>query len=466
MEAQNITPQPEQEMEMLTLNLEGNSEKKPVKKWPIICAIIIAVLAVATIVIFFVIKGLNKTPEDQVVTIVDVERQAADYDCFDLFANEGPVGQSAQISLDINEFALKMIQNQYPELEMLGELNGLSIDTTFETNNGMARFALGLELEEKSIPPVEVIVDSETKSLYVASDLFSGNYLRLDMASVENEEIDTEMLQVLWDAIVNSDMTDRYFNNFLELMTAQETKKEMVTVNGVTQECTVYSAQIDFNAIAQLIVDYFKELKENNGNNSDLFDSAIENIEESLISAEEPWVLCWRVYTDDAGKIIGRDICDEDEKLLYYLVTIDGEDVGVVFTANTLEITGNAELEDGLLDGTFIVSWDDVDYLKVSTDGFDIEGFKNGTPNGSVEIEPTDDFMGLLFDEKISLPVSVTIDFESTESQQNIALSLMEMVTLNIKLSQYTPETISLPEGNEISGEDSDVLSRLLGIGG
>lgn len=465
MDAQNTTPQPEQEMEMLTLNLEGNSEKKPVKKWPIISAIIIAVLAIATIVTVFVIKGLNKKAEDEVITIIDVERQAADHGFFDAFSNKEPMGQSAQITFEINELALMMIRNQYPELEMLAQLNGLSIDTTMERNNGMARFALGLELEE-ALPSVEIIVDSETESLYVVSELFSGKYLKLDLSDIDNEEVDTELLQVLLDSIMDSDMTDRYFNSFLELMTAQETKKERVTVNGVSQECTVYSAQIDFNAIAQMLVDYFKELKQNNSIYADLFDSAVDSIQEALISEDEPRILYWSVYTDDTGKIIGRDIGDEDEKFLYYLVTTDREDVGFLFTVNTLEISGNAVIKDGLMDGTFIISEDDVDYLKISTDEFDIEGCKKSMPNGSVEIEPTDDFMELLFDEKISLPVSITIDFESTQTQQNIALCLMEMATVNIKLTQYTPDTITLPEGDEISGEDSDAMSKLLDIDG
>lgn len=461
MDAQNTTPQPEQEI--LELNLECNPEKKPVKKWPIITAIIIAILAVAAIVAVFIIKALDSKPEEQVITIVDVERQAAGHNLANTFDMEAPVGQSAEISFEINKLALNMIQSQYPELEMLGELNGLTIDSAFERNNGMARFVFDIELDEEVMAPVEIILDSKTNCLYIASELFSDNYLKLDMASFEDEEIDTQMLELLVNAFLDSEMMDRYFNSFLELMTAQETKKEIVTVNGVSQECTVYSAEIDMDSAVQLLIDYLEELKQNNSSASDLFDSAIEKIQESLSENENVPVFYWNVYTDEAGKIIGRDIGNEDEKFLNYLVTTDGEDIGVTFSVGALEMSGNAVLQDGLLDGTFIIREDAVDYLKISTDGFDVEGCKNGLLNGIIEIEPTDELMALLFDEKIRIPVSITTYFESTQDEQNVSVSLMEMATISIKLTQYTPDTISLPDGNEIDGEDVDAFSELFG---
>lgn len=463
MDTQNVNPQPEKEGDYLTLNIEGTSAKKSVKKWPVITAIMIALLAIAAVVTVIIVKNLNKNEENRVITIVDVEREAGNHGLFDSFTYEGPVGQSTRICFDIDDLALSMIKKQYPDLEILEELNGLVLNTSFEKKDNMARIVIGAELDEESDTSVEFVLDADTESLYISSDQFSGNYLKLDVSSIEQTDAVADVIELLLDAIMNSELNDRYFNSFLELMTAQETKKEIITVNGVSQECTVYSAQIDINYLANLCIDYLEELKQDSGSVTDYFDSAIDAIQETLLGEENSWILYWNVYTDASGKIIGRDIRNDDEKFLSYITTTDNEDIGFIFSVSAFEISGNAVMKAGLLDGTFIVSEDDVDYLKISAEEFDLEAWKSGMPNGTIEFEPTDELFSELFDISIGLPVSITIDFKSSEEDTSIVLSLMELATISVDVSRYIPESISLPEGNEIDANDIDAFSELFG---
>jgi len=127
-------------------------------------------------------------------------------------------------------------------------------------------------------------------------------------------------------------------------------------------------------------------------------------------------------------------------------------------------VQGNATLKDGLMDGTFIVSLEDVDYLKLTADDFDVEGMGKGALNGSLEFEPTDELIELLFGAELSLPISIVMEFETTEDGQNVELSLMEIITLSINMRDFEPREITIPEGNEINGLDTDALSRLLGL--
>lgn len=460
MDTPNITPTPEQGTEMLTLNLEGVAPKKATPKWPVITALVVALLAVITVVAVFIFKGIDQAADSQkVITIIDVERQAGDAVDFSGISNDAPVGMKAYVRVDINDIAMKLIEKQLPELAFLEELDGLAINTIFERNNGMTRIALDSELGEGSSIPVEIILDDETQSIYIASKLFDDNFLKFDLSSMEESEDDWAALQFWLEVLMNTEITDRYFNSFLELMTAQESGTETVTVNGVSQECLVYTAQISQEDLCALAIKLLEELKERNSEYAEAMDALIEQVEENLEG--ETATLYWRVYTDDSGKIIGREISLDEESLFSYMLTKDNEDIGFKCTVTSVVAQGNAVVKDGMLAGTFILSEDEVDYLTVSIDKFDLESHKNGILNGTVEFEPTDELISLLFDTKIAIPVSISVEFEGDETKQTVELSLMEMVTLTMDLAEFEPGTISLPEGNEISGDDMDAFFRL-----
>ena len=464
MDTQDNIQEMDTELQELTLNLEGNTTKKPVRKWVIISAIIAVLLAVALIVTIVLLKNRDKADEEKIITIIDVERQSNTSNSLSgVFGNE-PFGQNIQIELDINDLALAVLEKQIPDLEILGDLDGLAIDATAEQNNGMIRFSLGVDYDEESIPPFDILIDRKTKCMYISSELFSGNYLKFDLESLIDEEFDIDFGAIMEDSTVDPEIHGRYFDDFLELMIAQETKTETLTANGVSQECTVYCAEIDVEKAAQLLLDYLNEIKGSSAMLDDVISPIIESVEGVLNDNEKSDTLYWYVYTDASGKIIGRQIAYDDEQILYWLCAVDGEEVGVDFYLSGLKIVGNGVLKDGLLDSTFIISEDDVDYIKISTEDFELEGLNTGKFNGTISIKPTDALLQDLFDIDISLPISLTFDFESKDDTQNVKISIMEIITLKVKTSQFEPETITLPEGNEINGEDTDAFAKLFDV--
>lgn len=462
MDNQTTSVQPEQDTQELTLNLEGKAAKKPRKKWIIISAIIAAVLIVAAIVTVVLIKNNANEPEVPVITIIDVEKQAQRNTLWDRFLLNEPMGQSVHFDVDINDLALSVIKKQFPDLEMLEQVDGISIDAVVEKNDGMMRLSLCADLPEESLPPIDILIDSNTQGLYVSSEMFSGNYLKFDLASLAESELDINLDDYLVDSSKDSAITEKYFDSFLELMSAQQTQVKTLTASGVSQECTVYSAEINVQELIQLLTGYLGKLKENNGVYSEIIDSIIEEIENGRSEDQKLDTLYWSVFTDDSGKIIGREIAYGEEQLFYYLQTVNGEDLGFEFFVHTFKAAGNAVLKDGLMDGTFMISVDGIDYLKISTDDFDTQAYMNGMPNGTIEFKPTDALMAELFGTDIGLPVSISAHFETTESYSNVTISLMEMVNISIGTSQFEPATITLPEGNEIDGSDLDALNKLL----
>jgi len=463
MDVSRITPAPQQETETLTLNLEGGSSPKPAKNWPVIVILIIAVLAFVAIIAVILFRAFGDTSDTKkVITIVDVERQSGSNSGLFGMAYSEPAGKSADISVEINNLALNIIKNQFPDLAFLEKLDGMSVNTVFESGNGMARLALDLKADEQTQLPLEIVMDYNSQCFYVASELFGDNYLKFELSSLQEADNDMELVWLLLEVMMNSELTDRYFNSFLELMTAQETKTEVLTVNGVSQKCNVYTAKIAQKDICELVVDILKDVKERNSAYEKQVDSVIEQIEEAM--DDDAQTLIWSVYTDSEGEIIGRDISLDDEKLFYYMITQDGEDLGLIISAVSFAVQGNATLKDGLMDGTFIVSLEDVDYLKLTADDFDVEGMGKGALNGSLEFEPTDELIELLFGAELSLPISIVMEFETTEDGQNVELSLMEIITLSINMRDFEPREITIPEGNEINGLDTDALSRLLGL--
>ena len=464
MDTQSAVPETENEMHDFTLNLEGIPTKKPVRKWIIIVAIVAALLIIAAVVTAVIILNRDNADDEKVITIIDVERQANNSDSLGGMWNNEPFARDISVDLDINDLALAVLEKEIPELEFLNDLDGLSVDTSIAQNNGMIRLSLSFDYDGESVPPIDITVDSETKCMYISSELFSDNYLKFDLVSMLDEELKLDLEEVFGDNAVDPEIHARYFDEFLELMFAQETETKKLTASGVSQECTVYSAKIDIKEAAQLLIDYLSELKTKNSMLNEFAEPIIEAVEKGLEDAEKLDSVYWYVYTDDAGKIIGREITYLDEQILYYLYTIDGEDVGFDFNLSGLEISGNGIYEDDLLDATFIVSEEDVDYIKISTEDFDVNGIQTGTLNGSIVVKPTDALMEDYFGVEVPIPVSLSIDFENKDSKQDIEISIMEIITLSISTFGYEPDVIVLPEGNAIDGSDPDALSKLFDI--
>lgn len=459
MDAQNISPQLDQDKDTLTLNLEGTTEKKSLKKWPIITAIIIAIIAVAAVIVSYVI---NKPTQDQVLSIKDVERGAVNFDIFSGLDIEDSFGHSAEMNIKINKFALNMLTSKYPELNVLEGINGMTIDAAYEHNNGLDRLYLCLDSDNAAIAPLEVILNAEEQCLYICSEAFQNRYLKHDYSN-EAQESDVQLAHIIVDTLFNSKMNERYFEHFLDLMNNENIKTESLTSSDVTERCTVYSAEIDIRALAHLLLDYLEEMNQEDEAYCEEIDSLTERIEEALEADEEPGILYWAVITNNSGEIIGREISADNEQLLYYLLTTDGEDFGLELSVSTMEITGNAELDKGIIDGSFIVSADGTDYFTVDVEEFDVEAFMDGMANGKLELEPTDAFIKDVFGLEIGMPLSLTMELESSKDDSDIVISIMEMATISIKLKKFEPDTISLPEGEELSTNDPKALFGLLG---
>ena len=459
MDAQNISPQLDQDKDTLTLNLEGTTEKKSLKKWPIITAIIIAIIAVAAVIVSYVI---NKPTQDQVLSIKDVERGAVNFDIFSGLDIEDSFGHSAEMNIKINKFALNMLTSKYPELNVLEGINGMTIDAAYEHNNGLDRLYLCLDSDNAAIAPLEVILNAEEQCLYICSEAFQNRYLKHDYSN-EAQESDIQLAHIIVDTLFNSKMNERYFEHFLDLMNNENIKTESLTSSDVTERCTVYSAEIDIRALAHLLLDYLEEMNQEDEAYCGEIDSLTERIEEALEADEEPGILYWAVITNNSGEIIGREISADNEQLLYYLLTTDSEDFGLELSVSTMEITGNAELDKGIIDGSFIVSADGTDYFTVDVEEFDVEAFMDGMANGKLELEPTDAFIKDVLGLEIGIPLSLTMEFESSKDDADIVISIMEMATISIKLKKFEPDTISLPEGEELSTNDPKALFGLLG---
>ena len=385
MDELNVNDNLEQNKEIFDLNMEGDSAKKSGFQWPILMAIIIVVVAIASVVAYWIINNLSTEADEHVITIVDVEREASKTNAMPSIEQES-FGRSASIEVDINDFALNVVTGYNQDLKFLKELDGVKIDTVLESNDGMMRFLLDLYSKDGELIPIEVIVDSNTESVYISSELFAGNYLKFDISSLAETDIDVDMIQVFLDILLNSDISDRYFDSFLELMSVQDSKTEILISNGVREECVVYTAQINMDSVLDLVVNLLEEIGADNDTYSKLLDEIIVEIREFENDDESPEVISWCVYTNKDGEIIGRDISCDDEQILHYLTTMNGEDIGFEFRFGQLEIIGNGVLQKGLLDSTFIVSEYDIDYLKICTDSFDMEAVKTGRCIATIEM--------------------------------------------------------------------------------
>lgn len=435
------------------LNLQGDTPSKKRKKWPIVLIISILV-AVIGLTLFWILWDADS--EEETLTIIDIERQNASNISFDssLFGNA--YGSKVKIDLNINKMALSLLEDNLGELDSI--LSDLSIKAAFEHNDNMFRFEGDIGSSDETLPNFEVILDEENKKLYFVSDELTDSYIVFDLMELEGMNALTDSLDFSNATSINETVLTQYLEKFWQLLIIQEQKVETITVNDISQQCNVYNSKINADDFMDLLEEIINDAEEQFPSLKDAFNSLRNELDKMALEDD----ILWTVYVNDSGKIMGRKICVGTEEILSYMYTSDKEQFGFVCVFTDLKISGSGKLKGNKMSGSFDLSIDGTKYLEISPEEYDLEDHIKGMPNGKIKIKLTKKALKDLLDIELDLPLSMTVEFESSESSKDICIDLMEIVELNIQVDLYEPGVIEIPTGVEIDGTDPDALNRWL----
>ncbi|MBE6648184.1 MAG: hypothetical protein E7614_01535 [Ruminococcaceae bacterium] len=243
------------------------------------------------------------------------------------------------------------------------------------------------DMEDLYGTDLEDIVDSATGSVGSTS-VFGNESMEKLVAAIPSEEVFTKILSHYIDVAVKN-------------IDGVEKTSETLTINGVTQSCTVISYELDeadFRKIAKavlievekdkdiekIIKDFAKALGEDENETYESFAKAVEeaiaeleNVVEHRLTREKTVI---RNYVGGSGKVVARQIKDDTSEFFIGNVR-KGSDVATEIRfvdefadeEESFKFSGKGIIKSNKLYGSYTIYENDDELLKIGVDKFDLK---------------------------------------------------------------------------------------------
>ena len=230
--------------------------------------------------------------------------------------------------------------------------------------------------------------------------------------------------------------------------------QETLTTGEISQDCTVYEAQVSAEDAVKTATAILEEAKSDSdienilntwtdklSSNEDLYENFTKAVEDGLDSLKDADTsnsddshLNTRIWVDETDRIAGREIefqeGDEITPVLNWQMTKDGSDFGYLLSietddSGTLSLSGSGQINDGKLNGTYEISQDDTAAAIIEVKDYDTESAKEGYLNGNYTITfPADSSED--GDSSLSMfeNFALVLDLNSAKDSGSVALSV------------------------------------------
>ena len=328
---------------------------------------------------------------------------------------------------------------------------------------------IGAMLNEVDILTANVLYDIDDEIVYMQVPEINARYLGTTVP--DNGQKDMEEVWELYGALericpdqaLMEQMLNRYLTTVVTCMDDVSKENEVLTAGDVSQKCTMLVVTVDGNTLQEMGETVLQKMRE---------DEDIEKMikaaakEESFLEAFyledlspqeaydrfQAWIdsqlkdlagndqlhmedgdSCqMKVYVDKKGKIVGRTLEIQDaaihmlrpEKGKQYGYRLAYEDEG---NDLSLIFDGGGQREGDLLEGGFILSYNDTSILRISVGDLDTKKAKKGMLNGRITctLAPgAADLMGYAPGVSMLQEMKLTMDFQSAEDSGNSNMSL------------------------------------------
>lgn len=495
----------------IELNWEGDVENKKSSGKGKIIAIVVAVIAVLGVLVALLWKpiagllGFGKQFESAQEQFAYVEGKtgqnladgiAAGYGDMIAAYDSGLTAAQTQITLHVNEMLMDSL-SEYAEMD-LSWLNDVVL--TLETNGDMQlmQYILTVGLGETNVMSADFVYDLQEYMMWMGLPELSATYLEIDMSefvSISGEGMITfnastmrEMLDVLPSEQVLRSLLNRYINIAVSNVHGVTGKTNNITINGVSQQCTILEAKIDQETLNNIAIAVLKEAKEDEEllgvlcdileyaepGSGDIMalewamgiDAAIAQIEESSKDEDSSEVLLTLIdYVDSNNNIIGRGITSpEMDGSVYYLKLTEGNKFA--YELNLLDeivLSGNGTNNNNLINGEFVLEASGMECFVCELINFDGNKLKKNECSGTLRARLSDDMMEMAMGAALNVDVFLDINLDISNSHSAIDLKLLisdqEIASIAIESQQKEATSVQVPS-NPISVYDETALEN------
>nr|WP_296042297.1 hypothetical protein [uncultured Blautia sp.] len=341
-------------------------------------------------------------------------------------------GANAKITLNVEDTGRALLGAMTGGMDF-SWLQSISLDTNTSLQQGLEALTAAVLLNDSKLCDLNIYMDFAKMAEYIQIPDISEGYLVAPMESSDVSISDdsmklyfnllSDLSSVLPDKDTLSTLLERYGQLVISNMEDGASTDETVSVEGISEDCTVYEGQLSEASTVKMLEDIAKTAKDDKEIKS-LFDSWTEagvatddqyqefqTAVDDLLSdsadeeADDSALIYSRIWVNNEDKVVGREIG-----------TVDGAETTPVFTwkapsadgssalllevqadGSSLTLTGSGTSSEGLLTGDYIFAMDGTETMDIHVADLETKPEKTGYYNGkftltfpSVDTESTD----------------------------------------------------------------------------
>ena len=403
-------------------------------------------------------------------------------------------GSNAKITLNVEDTGRALLGAMTGGMDF-SWLQSISLDTNTSLQQGLEALTAAVLLNDSKLCDLNIYMDFAKMAEYIQIPDISEGYLVAPMESSDVNISDdsmklyfnllSDLSSVLPDKDTLSTLLERYGQLVISNMEDGASTDETVSVEGISEDCTVYEGQLSEASTVKMLEDIAKTAKDDKEIKS-LFDSWTEagvatddqyqefqTAVDDLLSdsadeeADDSALIYSRIWVNNEDKVVGREIG-----------TVDGAETTPVFTwkapsadgssalllevqadDSSLTLTGSGTSSEGLLTGDYIFAMDGTETMDIH--GADLEtkpektGYYNGkftltfpaVDAGSTDSEDTttNPLAGL------AVEVNLTSDITTETSQIDLTLTTSGAALATLSISGGYGEGPETKDGDSLT---------------
>ena len=344
-------------------------------------------------------------------------------------------------------------------------LKSVSLNSDVSIKDGVEAMTSALLLNDDQLCNMNLYMDLAGLAEYIQIPEIADGYIKAPMTVNDDSDISAETFSsyfnmlsdlstVLPDADTLGTLVDRYGNMLIDNFTEGSSVDETVSVEGISEDCTVYEGQITASNATDMakqvlttakddkeikgLFDSWKEAGVGSEDQYSNFQTSIDNIISELPgSAEETddsSTIYSKVWVNGEDKIIGREFgisdgADEQPVLTWKAPSADDNSallIEIQADTSSLTLTGSGTSGKGLLTGDYVFAVNGTETVNIHVDELDTKPEKLGYYNGKFTLTVPDS--------------AADSDDSYEEAETNPLAGLAAEVTLNSDASAETSE--------------------------
>lgn len=403
-------------------------------------------------------------------------------------------GSNAKITLNVEDTGRALLGAMTGGMDF-SWLQSISLDTNTSLQQGLEALTAAVLLNDSKLCDLNIYMDFAKMAEYIQIPDISEGYLVAPMESSDVSISDdsmklyfnllSDLSSVLPDKDTLSTLLERYGQLVISNMEDGASTDETVSVEGISEDCTVYEGQLSEASIVKMLEDIAKTAKDDKEIKS-LFDSWTEagiatddqyqefqTAVDDLLSdfadegADDSTLIYSRIWVNNEDKVVGREIG-----------TVDGAETTPVFTwkapsadgssalllevqadGSSLTLTGSGTSSEGLLTGDYIFAMDGTETMDIHVADLETKPEKTGYYNGkftltfpAVDTESTDSedtttnpLAGL------AVEVNLTSDITTETSQIDLTLTTSGAALATLSISGGYGEGPETKDGDSLT---------------